>query len=161
MPKITPCLWFDKQAEEAANLYVSIFKNSKVGKVSYYGKEGFEVHGMPEGTVLTVEFQLEGQNYLAMNGGPAFKFSEAVSLIINCDTQEEVDMYWNKLTADGGAESQCGWLKDKYGFSWQVTPKILDELLTDPDKAKAGRVMNAMLKMQKIIIADIEKAANG
>jgi predicted 3-demethylubiquinone-9 3-methyltransferase (glyoxalase superfamily) len=160
MQKIIPNLWFDKQAEEAAKFYVSIFPNSKMGKVNHYGKEGFEFHGMPEGAVMTVEFQIQGQDFLALNGGPVFKFNEAISFIIDCETQEEVDMYWNKLTADGGEESVCGWLKDKYGLSWQVTPKILTELMNDPDKAKAGRVMNAMLKMKKIIIADLEAAAS-
>jgi predicted 3-demethylubiquinone-9 3-methyltransferase (glyoxalase superfamily) len=161
MQKITPCLWFDKQAEEAANLYISIFPNSKMGKISRYGKEGFEFHQMPEGSVMTVEFQLDGQNFMALNGGPVFKFTEAISFVVDCETQEEVDMYWDKLTADGGQESQCGWLKDKFGMSWQITPRILNELMADPDKAKAGRVMNAMLKMKKIDIAEIKKAYDG
>jgi predicted 3-demethylubiquinone-9 3-methyltransferase (glyoxalase superfamily) len=159
MQKISACLWFDKQGEEAAKFYVSIFPNSKMGAVTHYGKEGFDVHGMPEGTVMTAAFNLDGTDFLALNGGPAFKFSEAISFIVDCDTQEEVDMYWSKLTADGGEESVCGWLKDKYGLSWQITPKILTELMSDPDKAKAGRVMNAMLKMKKIDIAAIKKAA--
>lgn len=161
MQKITPNLWFDRQAEEAANFYVSVFKNSKIGKVSRYPKEGQEVHGMPEGTAMMVEFELDGQQFLGLNGGPHFKFNEAVSFIIDCEGQEEVDYYWNALTANGGEESQCGWLKDKFGLSWQVTPRELTRLISDPDKAKAGRVMNAMLKMKKIIIADLEAAANG
>lgn len=158
MQKITPCLWFDKNAEEAAKFYTFIFKNSKIGDISYYGKEGYKVHHMPEGSVLTVEFELDGQKFLALNGGPVLKFNEAVSFIIECADQDEVDYYWEKLTADGGEESVCGWLKDKYGVSWQVTPTILDELIKDPDKEKAGKAMNAMLKMKKIIITDLEKA---
>jgi predicted 3-demethylubiquinone-9 3-methyltransferase (glyoxalase superfamily) len=158
MQKITPNLWFDNQAEEAANFYASIFKNSNVGKVSRYGKEGFEIHKMPEGTAMTVEFQLEGQDFLALNGGPIFKFNEAISFIVDCETQEEVDHYWNNLSAVPESE-QCGWLKDKFGLSWQITPRILGELMADPDKAKAGRVMNAMLQMKKLDIAALKKAA--
>lgn len=161
MQKITPCLWFDKNAEEAVKFYTSIFKNSKICDISYYGKEGYEIHHMPEGSVLTVEFELDGQKFVGLNGGPIFKFNEAVSFIIECRDQTEVDYYWEKLTADGGEESVCGWLKDKYGVSWQITPTILDELIKDHDKEKAGRVMNAMLKMKKIIISDLEKAAEG
>jgi predicted 3-demethylubiquinone-9 3-methyltransferase (glyoxalase superfamily) len=161
MQKITPCLWFDAQAEEAAKLYTSIFPNSKMGTVSRYGKEGFEFHHMPEGTAMVANFQLQGQDFMALNGGPSFKFSEAISFVVDCETQEEVDMYWNKLTADGGQESQCGWLKDKFGMSWQITPRILNELMADPDKVKAGRVMNAMLQMKKIDIAEIKKAYDG
>ncbi len=158
MQKITPNLWFDNQAEEAANFYVSIFKNSKVGKVSRYGKEGFEIHKMPEGSAMTVEFQLEGQNFLGLNGGPIFKFNEAISFIVDCETQEEIDHYWNSLSAVPEAE-QCGWLKDKFGLSWQIIPRVLNELMADPDKAKAGRVMNAMLQMKKLDIAALKKAA--
>lgn len=158
MQKITPYLWFDKQAEEAANFYVSIFKNSKIGKISRYGKEGFEIHKMPEGTVMTVEFQLEGQDFMALNGGPIFKFNESISFLVNCETQEEVNDLWNKLTANGGEEGPCGWLKDKYGLSWQISPVILGKLLNDPDKVKAGRVMNAMLQMKKIDIEGLKKA---
>ncbi len=160
-------MWFDKSAEEAANLYVSTFNsaphskgNSKIGKIARYGKEGFEVHKMPAGTVLTIEYELDGQNFMAMNGGPIFKFSEAVSLVVDCETQEEVDYFWNTFTADGGQESQCGWLKDKFGFSWQITPSILAKLLSDKDAAKAGRVMNAMLQMKKIDIEKLEQAYN-
>lgn len=152
--QITPCLWFDTQAEEAANFYTSIFKNSKIETISRYGKEGFEAHGMKEGTVLTVAFQINGQSFTALNGGPIFKFTEAVSFQVFCDTQEEIDNYWNKLT-DGGEESQCGWLKDKFGVSWQIVPSILPELMSDP--AKAGRVTNAFMQMRKF---DIEKILN-
>lgn len=130
-----------------------------MGKITRYGQEGFEVHRMPEGTVMTVEFELEDMKFLGLNGGPVFKFNEAVSFIIDCDTQEEVDYYWSKLSAVPESE-QCGWCKDKFGVSWQVTPNVLNELIADPDKAKAGRVMEAMLKMKKIVIADLEKAAH-
>lgn len=149
--KITPCLWFDNQAEEAANFYVSIFKNSKIESISHYGKEGFEIHGQKEGTVLTVAFQINGQPFTALNGGPVFKFTEAVSFQVFCETQAEIDDYWNKLT-QGGQEVQCGWLKDKFGLSWQIIPTILPKLLSDP--SRAGRVMKAYLKMKKF---DIEK----
>ncbi|MEY4880171.1 MAG: hypothetical protein RJB62_1640 [Pseudomonadota bacterium] len=160
--KITPCLWFNRDAEEAAQLYISVFGDGKINKITRYGKEGFEFHGMPEGTAMTVDFTLAGQNFLALNGGPAFTFSEAVSLIIRCSDQDEVDHFWNGLgPAGGGTESQCGWLKDKFGFSWQVTPTILNELMSDPDKAKASRVMNAMLQMKKIDIAELKRAAAG
>lgn len=159
--KITPFLWFNTQAEEAAKFNAGIFKNSSVGKVTRYGKEGFEVHQMPEGTAMTVEFQLEGLDFVGLNGGPAFKFNEAVSFHISCEDQAEVDYFWEKLLADGGEESVCGWLKDKHGVSWQVIPKAMGELMSDPDPAKAGRVMAAMLKMVKIDIAELEKAAEG
>lgn len=149
MQKITPCLWFDNQAEDAANFYTSIFRNSKIGKISRYGKEGYEVHHMKEGTVMTVAFQLEGRDFTALNGGPVFTFTEAISFQVSCDTQEEIDHYWNSLTK-GGEESQCGWLKDKFGLSWQIIPSILPKLMTDP--AKSGRVMNAFLKMKKFDI---------
>ena len=158
MQKIMPSLWFDKDAEESVNLYAEVFKDVQIGKTTRYGKEGFEVHGMPEGTVMTIEFSLFGHNYLAMNGGPVFKFNESVSFIIDCKDQEEVDYYWDALTANGGTASQCGWLKDKFGLSWQVTPRQLNELMSDPDPKKAGAVMNAMLKMQKIVIADLQAA---
>lgn len=151
---ITPCLWFNKEAEEAARFYVSVFKNSKIGDISYYPNEGKEVHGQKEGAVLTVDFVLNGQPYIALNGGPAFKFNEAISLSIPCANQEEVDYYWSKLT-EGGEESMCGWLKDKYGLSWQVVPTILPELLKDPQRR--GRVMKAFMQMRKF---DIEKLKN-
>ena len=158
--KITPNLWFDTNAEEAVNFYTSIFNGSAISKISYYGKEGFEVHGMKEGTVLTIDFQLEGQKFLALNGGPVFSFTEAISLMINCETQEEIDYYWENLSAGGDPSAQqCGWLKDRFGLSWQVTPTILGELITDADREKAGRVMQAMLKMKKLFIADLERAA--
>lgn len=152
---ITPCLWFDKEAEEAADFYVSIFKNSKVNSVSRYGKEGFEIHHQKEGTAMTVDFTLNGQPFIGLNGGPVFKFTEAVSFTIPCETQEEIDYFWEKLTA-GGQESQCGWLKDKYGLSWQVVPTILPKLLKDPERA--GRVMNAFMKMKKFDIETLKNA---
>ena len=155
MQKITPCLWFNSQAEEAANFYVSIFKNSKVLSVVRYGDSG----PGPKGSVMTVEFELEGQKFVGLNGGPLFKFTEAVSFAINCESQEEVDYFWEKLIADGGAESQCGWLKDKYGLSWQVVPTRAIELLKDKDTAKSQRVMQAIMPMKKIDIATLEKAA--
>ena len=155
MHKISPFLWFDHQAEDAANFYVSIFKDSKILSASRYTEDG----PGPAGTVIVVKFQIEGQEFFALNGGPRFKFDEAISFAIDCQTQEEVDYFWNKLTADGGKESQCGWLKDKFGLSWQVIPKILGELMADKDKNKAGRVMQAMLKMKKIDIAALKKAA--
>ncbi|HET7732343.1 MAG TPA: VOC family protein [Paludibacter sp.] len=150
--KITPCLWFDNQAEEAANFYTGIFKDSKIENISRYGKEGFEFHGQPEGTAMTVVFQINGQQFTALNGGPLFKFSEAISFQVFCDTQEEIDHYWEKLTA-GGSESQCGWLKDKYGMSWQIIPSILPQLLADP--AKAGKVTMAFMQMKKFEIAKL------
>jgi predicted 3-demethylubiquinone-9 3-methyltransferase (glyoxalase superfamily) len=156
MQKITPCLWFDKEAEEAVNLYISIFKDGKMITESRYDKASAEVSGQSEGSILTCEFELFGQRFTALNGGPLFKFSEAVSLQVECETQEEVDHYWNSLIADGGEESQCGWLKDKFGFSWQIVPKQLVEILNGPDKERAGRAMKAMLSMQKIDIATIE-----
>ena len=159
--KITPCLWFDGKAEEAARLYVSLFKNSRIGDIARYGDAGSDASGQPEGAVMTVEFELDGQKFLGLNGGPEFKFSEAVSFIINCDSQEEVDRFWTKLTENGGAESQCGWLKDKFGLSWQVTPTILTELMKSKDRTKAERVMKAMLQMKKIDIATLKKAAEG
>ncbi|MBC7836198.1 VOC family protein [Acetobacteraceae bacterium] len=157
MQKITPNLWFDKEAEEAANFYVSVFKNSKIGKISYYGTEGQEVHGQKPGTVMTAEFELDGQKFVALNGGPVFKFNEAISFMVDCKDQEEVDYYWEKLSAHPESE-QCGWLKDKYGLSWQITPRILEEMISDKDAAKAGRVMKAMLKMKKIDVAALRQA---
>ncbi len=157
MQKITPMLWFDTQAEEAANFYVSVFKDGKIGEIMRWG-EG--VPG-PEGSVLTVSFTIRGQDFIALNGGPQFKFTEAVSFLIDCKSQAEVDELWEKLTADGGSKGQCGWLKDKYGLSWQVTPTILMELMHDPDAKKAGRVMQAMLQMQKIDIQKLKDAAAG
>lgn len=154
MQRITPFLWFDTQAEEAANFYVSIFKNSKIVKVARYGEAG----PGPAGSAMTVVFQLDGLEFIGLNGGPHFKFTEAVSFSVDCETQEEVDWYWNKLTEGGGEESQCGWLKDKFGLSWQVNPKILGQMLSDPDPQKAKQAMEAMLKMKKIDIAALQKA---
>ncbi len=158
--KITQNLWFDTEAEEAAQFYTSIFKNSSIGSISRYPKEGFEVHGMPEGTAMTVTFKLEGQEFIALNGGPIFKFNEAISFVINCADQSEVDYFWDKLSAVPESE-QCGWVKDKFGLSWQIIPKQLGELMSDPDKEKSGRVMQAMLKMKKIDIAKLKEAYDG
>ncbi|MDB5195500.1 MAG: hypothetical protein JWO84_684 [Parcubacteria group bacterium] len=160
MQKITSCLWFDTEAEEAAQLYVSIFKNSKILDTSYYTKSSEEVSGKPAGSVLTVEFELDGMAFTALNGGPLFKFSEAVSFQISCEDQAEVDYYWEKLTADGGEESVCGWLKDKFGLSWQVVPTVMPRLLASEDAGVRERVMASMMQMKKIVIADIEAAAN-
>ena len=154
MPKLTPCLWFDTQAEEAANFYTSIFENSRVLDVSHYGEAG----PRPTGTVLTVNFELDGQELVALNGGPEFTFDEAISFQISCRDQDEVDYYWNKLT-DGGEEGPCGWLKDRFGLSWQVVPTRLMELLGDPDPGKSKRAMEAMLGMKKIDVAAVEQAA--
>jgi predicted 3-demethylubiquinone-9 3-methyltransferase (glyoxalase superfamily) len=159
--KITPFLWFDDNAEEAAKFYTSIFKNSKVGKISRYGKEGYEIHRRPAGTAMTVEFEIEGEKFIALNGGPQFKFTEAVSFSVDCKTQEEVDRLWERLTEGGGEEGVCGWLKDKYGLSWQINPTILGEMLADKDRKKAGRVMEAMLKMKKMDIKALKKAYEG
>jgi predicted 3-demethylubiquinone-9 3-methyltransferase (glyoxalase superfamily) len=160
--RIAPCLWFDHQAEEAARFYVSIFKNSKVTSVARYSKAGQEVHGRPPGSVMTVAFELDGQAFTALNGGPVFTFTEAISLQINCDTQEEVDYYWEKLSKGGDAKAQqCGWLKDRYGLSWQVVPTVLPEMLKDHESEKAQRVMDAMLRMKKIDIAELERAFAG
>ncbi|MVO88091.1 VOC family protein [Streptomyces sp. p1417] len=156
MPRITPNLWFDTQAEEAAAFYVSVFPNSEITRVSYHGEAG----PRPAGTVLTVEFSLDGQPCTAINGGPEFTFDEAVSFAIDCADQQEVDYYWERLTADGGQESQCGWLKDRFGLSWQVVPAELGRLMADPDPARAQRAMAAMLKMQKIDVAALREAAD-
>jgi len=152
--KITPFLWFDDKAEEAMNFYVSIFKNSKVGSVTRYGDAG----PGPKGTVMSATFQLDGQDFFALNGGPLFKFTEAISFFVNCETQEEVDELWEKLTAGGGAPQRCGWLKDKYGLSWQIIPKVLGEMLGDKDPQKSQRVMQAMLQMNKIDIQRLKEA---
>jgi len=152
-------LWFDSQAEEAASFYTSVFKNSKIGRSTRYGKEGFEVHGQPEGKVLTVEFEIDGQAFTALNGGPAFKFNEAVSFQVHCETQAEVDYFWGKLSEGGDEKAQqCGWLKDKYGVSWQIVPTALMRMLQDKDAAKSGRVMNALLQMKKLDIKKLEQA---
>jgi predicted 3-demethylubiquinone-9 3-methyltransferase (glyoxalase superfamily) len=158
--KITPCLWFDDQGEEAARFYTGIFPNSKIVAVTRYSEAGQEIHGKKPGSVMTVEFELNGQPFSALNGGPMFQFNEAVSFQVNCDTQAEIDHYWENLSAGGDPKSQqCGWLKDKFGVSWQVVPSVLPGLLTDP--AKAGRVMTALLKMTKLDIAALQAAADG
>ena len=157
MPKITTFLTYDNQAEEAANLYVSVFKNSKIGKVTRYGEAG----PAPKGTVMTVEFELDGQEYIALNGGPHFKFTEAVSLSVPCKTQAEVDEFSDKLTRGGGEQGDCGWVKDRFGLSWQITPTILIQMLGDTDPKKSRRVMEAMMKMKKIDIAAVKKAYEG
>jgi len=159
MQKISPCLWFDDQGEEAAKFYTSIFEDSKIGDVTRYGKEGYEIHGREEGTVMTVEFEIEGQKFLALNGGPIFKFNEAISFQVYCETQEEVDYYWEKLSEGGDEKAQqCGWLKDKYGVSWQIVPTILIKMLKDKDSEKSQRVMKAMLQMHKLDISTLKKA---
>jgi predicted 3-demethylubiquinone-9 3-methyltransferase (glyoxalase superfamily) len=161
MQKITPFLWFDHQAEEAAKFYTSVFKNSKVGKILRYDEATAKAAGGPVGSVLTIEFEIEGQKFTALNGGPQFKFNESVSFVVYCQTQDEVDYFWQKLTADGGQESECGWLRDKFGLSWQVTPTVLIEMLHDKDPKKSGRVMNAMMQMQKIDISKLKAAYAG
>ena len=160
--KIAPFLWFDSQAEEAAKYYVSIFKNSKIERISHYGEAGKENHGRPPGSVMVVEFTLEGQKFMALNGGPTFKFNEAVSLLIGCKDQAEIDYYWNKLIQGGDpAAQQCGWLKDKYGLSWQVAPENFAEILGDPDDPGSQRAMEAMMQMKKIDLAKLEEAKAG
>ncbi len=153
--QITPCLWFDHQAEEAIRFYGSLFKDSKIESISYYGKEGFEIHGQPEGRAMSINFKINGQSFTAINGGPIFKFNEAVSFQIFCDSQEEIDFYWDALCKDG-AEGQCGWLKDKFGISWQIIPAILSKLMSDPERA--GRSTNAFLQMKKLDIKKLEQA---
>jgi predicted 3-demethylubiquinone-9 3-methyltransferase (glyoxalase superfamily) len=159
MQRITPCLWFDDQAEEAVGFYTAIFKNSRIGTIARYGEAGREIHGKPAGSVMTVAFELDGQTFTALNGGPDFTFNEAISLQINCETQKEVDYYWEKLSEGGDEKAQqCGWLKDKYGVSWQVVPKALIEMLTAPDYEKAQKAMAAMLRMKKIDIEELRRA---
>ena len=156
--RIAPCLWFDSQAEEAAKFYVSVFKNSRIVSVARYGKAGQETHHRPPGSVMTVGFELDGQSFTALNGGPVFTFNEAVSLQINCETQQEIDYYWDKLSSGGDPRAQqCGWLKDKYGLSWQVVPTVLPELLKDQDSARGARAMEAMLRMKKIDIGELQR----
>lgn len=157
--KIAPCLWFSHEAEEAANFYVGIFENSRIVKVTRYGKAGEDVHGMPPGSVMTVAFELDGQPFTALNGGPIFKFNEAISLQIYCADQEDVDHYWEKLSQGGDVKAQqCGWLKDKYGVSWQVVPEVLPEMVGDPNSERSQRAMDAMLHMKKIDIAELKRA---
>jgi predicted 3-demethylubiquinone-9 3-methyltransferase (glyoxalase superfamily) len=158
--KITPCLWFDTEAEDAAKFYVSVFPNARMGRVSRYGKEGFEIHGKKAGTVMVAEFEIDGQTFVALNGGPHFKFSEAISFQVHCENQDEIDYFWAKLSA-GGSEGRCGWLKDKFGLSWQVVPTALPQLLMDPDPAKSQRVTKAFLQMNKFDIAALRRAAEG
>ena len=155
MPRTYPCLWFDSQAEEAAQFYCSVFRNSKIRQVSHYGDTG----PGPKGSVMTVAFELDGREMLALNGGPHFKFTEAVSFVVNCATQDEIDVYWDELTAGGGAPVQCGWLKDKFGLSWQIVPTVLGELVSGPDPAKGGRVMKALMTMTKLDIRALRQAA--
>jgi predicted 3-demethylubiquinone-9 3-methyltransferase (glyoxalase superfamily) len=159
--RISPFLWFDSQAEEAATFYTSVFKNSKIKKVTRYTEESAEKIGRTPGSVMTVEFTLDGVEFVGLNGGPQFTFSEAISFAVNCDTQDEIDYYWEKLSADGGSTGPCGWLKDKFGLSWQVNPRVLGEMLADKDPAAAGRVMKAMMEMDKFDIAALKKAYDG
>lgn len=162
MQKITPCLWFNDQAEEAVAFYTGIFNNSKTLAVARYGEAGQEIHGRPAGSVMTVAFELDGQAFTALNGGPVFTFNEAISFQVNCETQEEVDYYWQKLSAGGDEKAQqCGWLKDKYGVSWQIVPTVLPKLITDPNVEKSNRTMEAMLKMKKIDIDELKRAHAG
>jgi predicted 3-demethylubiquinone-9 3-methyltransferase (glyoxalase superfamily) len=160
MQKITPFLWFDDKAEEAANFYTTIFKNAKIGNIVRYSEGPAKASGKPLGSVMTVAFQLDGQEFIALNGGPHFRFNEAVSLVVNCETQAEIDEYWNKLSS-GGQEGQCGWLKDKYGLSWQVVPTALGKWLGDDDPEKSARVMNAILHMRKLDIQTLQAAYEG
>jgi predicted 3-demethylubiquinone-9 3-methyltransferase (glyoxalase superfamily) len=160
MKQITPCLWFDENAEEAVNFYMSIFKNSRIGKVARYGEAGHEIHGRKAGTVMTMEFEINGQPFTALNGGPYFKFNGAVSFQVFCESQEEIDHYWDKLSEGGDPNAQqCGWLKDKFGMSWQIVPTILGEMMSSNDAVVSDRVMNALLKMKKLDIAELKQAA--
>lgn len=160
--KITTCLWFDNQAEEAAKFYASIFKDSRIGRVVRYGKEGHEIHGREAGSVMTVEFELDGQGFTALNGGPVFKFNEAISFQVYCDTQEEVDYYWDRLSKGGDEKAQqCGWLKDQYGVSWQVIPREMIELISDPNSENSQRATKAMLQMKKLDIEALKRAYEG
>jgi predicted 3-demethylubiquinone-9 3-methyltransferase (glyoxalase superfamily) len=157
--RISPCLWFDNQAEEAARFYTGVFKNSRITATTRYGKAGFETHHRPAGSVMTVIFELDGQQFTALNGGPHFKFNEAVSLQVFCKTQDEIDYYWDKLSAGGDPTAQqCGWLKDKYGLSWQVVPEGMEELYEDENSPGAERTMEAMLKMKKLDMAELQRA---
>jgi len=162
MPRITPCLWYDNEAEEAASFYVGIFPNSRVLHVTRFGEAGYEIHGRPAGSVMTVEFELDGQPFTALNGGPLFKFNEAVSFQVDCAIQAEVDYYWDRLCADGDPQAQqCGWLKDRYGVSWQIVPAVLRKLLASADRTGSERVMQALLQMKKLDIAALERAYAG
>ncbi|HMK41865.1 MAG TPA: VOC family protein [Methyloceanibacter sp.] len=159
--KITPCLWFDTEAEQAAKFYCSIFENSKIEQVSRYVDAGQEIHGKKAGSVMVVAFQLEGQKFVALNGGPQFKFDEAISFQVSCATQKEIDYFWSELTAGGGQEGPCGWLKDRYGLSWQVVPTPLIDMMLDKDASKVARVTNALLKMKKFDLKALERAYDG
>ena len=158
--KISPCLWFDTEAEEAANYYVSIFRNGRIGRIARYGPEGYEIHGRKAGSVMTVAFEIDGQKFLALNGGPQFRFSEAVSFQVHCETQEEIDYFWDRLTEEG-EEGPCGWLKDRFGLSWQIVPTVLPEMLTDADPEKSRRVSKAFLQMKKFDIEALRRAYRG
>lgn len=160
LPRITPCLWFDTQAEEAANFYVSIFKSSRIKGLARYDAEAAQASGQPKGSVMTVQFELDGQDFVALNGGPTFKFTEAISLVVNCESQDEIDHFWQKLSA-GGQEVECGWLKDRFGVSWQVVPADIEEMLQDKDPEKPKRVMAAVMKMKKLDMAEMRKAYEG
>jgi predicted 3-demethylubiquinone-9 3-methyltransferase (glyoxalase superfamily) len=161
-PKIVPCLWFDDQGEEAVRFYTGIFKNSRITSISRFPDAGREIHGKAAGSVMTIQFELNGQPFTALNGGPQFRFNEAVSLQIECDSQEEVDYYWQQLGEGGDPEAQvCGWLKDKFGLSWQVVPRGMDEMMNDPDEEKVKRVFTAMLAMKKLDMAELARAAKG
>ena len=162
MSKIAPCLWFDNNGEEAAKFYTSIFKNSKIKNIARYGDAAAQAAGRPKGSVLTVSFELDGQEFLALNGGPIFKINEAVSLMVNCENQDELDYFWNKLSEGGDPKAQqCGWLKDKFGVSWQVVPSMMAKVMADPDPAKTNRVMQAVLQMKKLDIATLQRAYQG
>ncbi len=162
LQRITPCLWFDNQAEEAARFYTSVFKNSRITQISRYGESGQEVHGQKPGSVMVVAFDLDGHSFTALNGGPVFKFNEAISFQVQCDTQEEIDDYWRQLSAGGDPKAQqCGWLKDRFGASWQIVPRIMGELMTASDPARSNRVMAALLKMKKLDLAALNKAYAG
>jgi predicted 3-demethylubiquinone-9 3-methyltransferase (glyoxalase superfamily) len=160
LSRITPCLWFDDEAEPAARHYVSIFPDSSIGAIAHYGHAGFEIHGRKPGSVMTVEFRLAGQSFTALNGGPQFKFSEAISFQVMCESQAEIDRYWARLT-DGGSEGPCGWLRDRFGLSWQIVPTVIPVALTDPDVVKRDRVMAAVMQMKKIDLAAVERAYRG
>lgn len=161
MKPFTICLWFDTQAEDAAKFYTSIFKDGKIGDIARFGKEGFEYHQKPEGSVLSVEFEANGQKFIAVNGGPQFRFNESISLAITCDTQKEIDEYWDKLTAGGGKGVQCGWLTDKFGLSWQVTPSLLTKIQKSPDSPNKSRAMNEMFNQVKFDIEKLQRAYEG
>lgn len=160
--KITPCLWYNSQAHDAAAFYTGIFPGSRINRIAHYGEAGREIHGMPPGSVLTVEFELEGQTFVALNGGAEFRFNEAISLQVHCDTQDEVDHFWARLSEGGDPQAQmCGWLKDRYGVSWQIVPSMLPDMIVDPDKEKSGRVMTALMQMKKLDIEALRRAYVG